>query len=136
MEIEFVYRVAVTDEQHQQLDAAAQRAVTLNRHITGYQLADPIDGYTVLAIRSGGHDRTQISRRFVAPIRSIFTKAKIPAQKVQLVSSLLVPNGRSLTLDTGRTPQGTFTDPALRQMLRDYGATLHQEPATDEATGS
>lgn len=132
MEVEFVYRVAATEEQHAALDAAATRAVTLNRNITSYQLAPLTDGHAILAIRSGGHDRSQITRRFVAPVRSLFTKAKIPAKSVQLVSSLLVPNGRSLTLETGRTPQGTFTDPALRQMFRDYGATLQQqEPATE-----
>lgn len=132
MEVEFTYAVTVTDTQHEQLDAAATRAVELNPYITWYQLSEIRDGRATLAIRSGGHDRSQITRRFVAPVRALFTRAKIPVRHVQLISSLLVPTARSLTLAEGRTPQGTFTDPALRQMLADHGRTLsdEEEPVT------
>lgn len=132
MEVEFTYAVALTEEQREALDVACDRAMTLNRNITGYQLSEIRDGSAILAIRSGGHDRSQITRRIVHPIRSVFTRAKIPARNVRLISSLLVPTGRSLTLEQGRTPKGTFTDPALRQMLSDYGDTLRaQQPATE-----
>lgn len=134
MEVEFTYIVTVTDEQHAALDAAAQRAVALKTQIARYTLSSTADGKAILNVTSApGHDRTAITRRFAAPIRALFTRAKIPVKHIQLISSLLVPTARSLTLAEGRTPPGTFTDPALRQMLADYGAARkREEPATGE----
>lgn len=134
MEVEFTYIVHVTDDQHAALSEAADRAVALKTQIARYTLSTVADGKAVFNVTSApGHDRTAITRRFAAPIRALFTRAKIPAKHIQLISSLLVPTARSLTLEQGRTPSGTFTDPALRQMLADYGAARQrEEPATGE----
>src|SRR5262245_26958152 len=128
VEVEFTYLVTVTPEQHTALHAAASRAVELNPYITWYKLSNRDSDQAVLAVRSTGHDRSHTTPRFVAPVRSLFTRAKTPAKHIRLISSLLVPTRRSLTLDEGRTPQGTFTDPALRQMLADHGQGLREEP--------
>lgn len=127
MEVEFSYTISgVTPEQVEALEFQCARTATLNRHLTGYEVGDLVNGDLELLLRSGGHDRSAIVRRIVAPIRGIFARAKIPIASITLTGSRIMPNGRNLTLAEGRTPKGTFTDPSLRQMLADQGAKVEE----------
>lgn len=100
--------------------AAGERAVKLNKNFSGFSIdAEGEDGRVRVALRSTGHDRSAIVRRIVSPIRSIFHRAGVASQRIHLMEQRVVPNGRSLTLEQGRTPKNTFTDPTLRSMLAD-----------------
>lgn len=127
MEVECTYRVTVVDAAAwTALADAAERAVRLNRNLTSYRIDTPEEGQEegFIHFTSCGHDKTAIVRRIIAPIRSVFTRAGIDASRVQVVATRILPNGRSLTAEQGRTPKGTFTDPMLRQILADHGATM------------
>lgn len=135
VEVEFTYLVQpATAEQRDAFEAAAERTAALNKHLSGYDVGPTIpagggngsrmpvgdDAQSFTArLYSGGHDRSAITRRIVAPIRNLFHRAGIPVTSIHLTGTRIMPTGRSLTADTGRTPKGTFTDPSLRQMLAD-----------------
>lgn len=130
VEVEFTYLIQpATAEQRDAFEASAERTAALNRHLTGYGVGELVtDRFDFLAsqepwfpvqLYSGGHDRSAITRRIVAPIRNLFHRAGIPVTSIHLTGTRIMPSGRSLTHDTGRTPKGTFTDPSLRQMLAD-----------------
>lgn len=119
MEVEFTYRVQGR-EGEAELEAACARAVQLNPHFSSYGIgaADDDDGFYV-TLRSVGHDKSAIARRIVAPIRSVFHRAKIDTGRIQLIEQRVMPTGRSLTAEEGRTRKGTFADESLNEMLAD-----------------
>lgn len=127
VEVEFVYKITgCSPEQWQQLQAAVDYVTAHNENFSHAEILPPGEqdtfGYAVM--RSTGHDKSAIMRRIVRPIRAVFIRAQIPIANVQLVSNSILPTGRNLTADEGRTPKGTFTSPMLRDMLADHGATL------------
>jgi len=127
MEVEFTYKITgASPQQWAALETACERAHRLNRNLAGYTLSPPQEdeesGQAVFL--STGHDQSAIKRKIVAPIRILFLKAGIVVDKIQLTGTRVLPTGRSLTLEQGRTPKNTFTDPNLGQMLADHGATL------------
>lgn len=129
MDVEFTYKITgASDEMWTALEVACERAVKLNQNFVSYALARPQEGEDVGqgVFIAHGHDQSAIKRKIVAPIRSLFIRAAIPISMIQLISTRIMPNGRSLTLTEGRTPKNTFTDPNLAQMMADYGATLKQ----------
>lgn len=120
MEVEFTYQVSGHDGWNE-LEAACVRAAAMNPHFTGFGILPPGEdeehGY--VALRSSGHDRSAIRRRIMAPIRSVFHRAKISTDRIMLIEQRVLPNGRSLTTEQGRTPKGTFADESLGEMLSD-----------------
>lgn len=119
MEVEFSYSIQGY-EGYEELEAACERAVQLNPAFSGYELGGgEDDSRFYVALRSTGHDRSAITRRIVAPIRSVFHRAKIDPCRISLIGQRVMPNGRSLTADEGRTRKGTFADESLIQMLAD-----------------
>jgi hypothetical protein len=123
MEVEFTYLVT-GHEKWTELEAACERAVRLNSNFQGFAILPPSEeeDHGFVSLRSGGHDRTAITRRILAPIRSIFHRAGVSIDRIHLIEQRVVPNGRHKTLAEGRTPQGTFADGSLRQMLRDHAS--------------
>lgn len=119
MEVEFTYRVTGR-EGYEELENACERAVLLNPHFSSYGMGadDDDDGFFV-CMRSTGHDRSAISRRVVAPIRSVFHRAKINPDRILLIGQRIMPTGRNLRHEDGRTPKGTFADESLSTMLAD-----------------
>lgn len=119
MEVEFTYRVTGI-EGWDALQASGTRAAELNKNISYFNVgrADTDDGGYVV-IRSGGHDQSAIVRRIVSPIRAIFHRAKIDTARIQLIGQRIMPTGRSLTHEEGRTPKGTFATESLVDMLAD-----------------
>jgi hypothetical protein len=120
MEVAFTYRVT-GHEGWAEMEAACVRAAGLNKNFTGFALLPPGEGedagYVVL--QSHGHDRSAITRRIIAPIRAIFHRAKVAPERIALIEQRVLPNGRALTVAEGRTPKNTFTDPSLREMMKD-----------------
>lgn len=119
-----MYRVTGTDR-WDELQAAAERAVALNRNFSGFTIERPSDGAVegTVRLRSRGHDRSAITRRIVAPIRAVFHRAGVTPNRIMLLQQTVLPTGRNKTLTEGRTPPGTFATAELRQMLAD-GATM------------
>lgn len=136
MELEFTYRIMGHDG-WDELEAAAARAVTLNRNFSFQAVLRPDGGgadigYGFLTLRTTGHDKSAITRRIVAPIRSIFIRAKVTSDRIQLISSRVMPTMRSATVEEGRAPMGTYTPPELKHILADEGRRLKAEkPATE-----
>jgi hypothetical protein len=128
MEVAFTYRVT-GHECWAEMEAACERAAALNKNFTGFAILPPGDeeeaGYVVL--QSTGHDRSAITRRILAPIRSIFHRAKVAPERINLIEQRVLPNGRALTVAEGRTPKNTFADPSLREMMREHA----DKPATE-----
>lgn len=129
MDVEFTYKITgASADMWEALEAACVRAAKLNPAFVDYALYPPQEdqdcGQALFVSR--GHDQSAIKRRIVAPIRTLFLKAKIAVPMIQLTGTRVLPNGRSLTVAQGRTPKYTFTDPNLGQMMADYGATLKQ----------
>jgi hypothetical protein len=119
MEVEFTYRVNGF-EGAEELEAACERAVQLNPAFSSYNIDTfDDDGGLYVRLRSTGHDKSAITRRIVAPIRSVFHRAKISTDRISLIGQRVMPNGRSLTAEEGRTKKGTFADESLIQMLAD-----------------
>lgn len=119
MEVEFTYSISGRDG-YEELEAACERAVMLNPHFSGFEIGDgETDDTFYVALRSTGHDRSAITRRIVAPIRSVFHRAKISTDRIQLIGQRVMPTGRSLSHEEGRTPKGTFADESLSAMLAD-----------------
>lgn len=121
MEVEFTYRVAGGDGRGE-LEEACIRAVALNPHFSSYELLTYDGGgdeHFYVTLRSVGHDKSAIARRIVAPIRSVFHRAKIDTSRIQLIGQRVMPTGRSLTAEEGRTRKGTFADESLNEMLAD-----------------
>lgn len=133
MQVEFTYRITgLTEAGWELLAAEVAKTGALNKRITSHEIMPPTDsdlsgGYIVLV--SGGHDRSAITRQIVRPIITMFHRAKVATHQIQLTGTRILPTGRNATLAEGRTPQGTFTDPALGQMLADHGATLRGHSA-------
>ena len=127
MEVAFTYKVT-GHENWAELEAACERAAGLNKNFTGFAVLPPGDeeeaGYVVL--QSHGHDRSAITRRIMAPIRSIFHRAKVDPQRINLIEQRVLPNARALTVAEGRTPKYTFMDASLREMMHEHT----QKPAT------
>lgn len=122
-----MYKINTVDnDDWARLAAALGYVAAHNDAIVFHEILEPGDGDThgYVIIRSSGHDRAAITRKIIRPIRAIFIRAKLPTDKVQVVSSSIRPTGRSLSLEEGRTPKNTFTPPMLRDMLADHGATL------------
>lgn len=119
MEVEFTYRVTGSVGM-EELEAACERAVKLNPAFSGYGIGatEDDDGFYV-CMRSEGHDRSAITRRIVAPIRSVFHRAKISTDRISLIGQRVMPTGRSLSHEEGRTKKGTFADESLSTMLAD-----------------
>lgn len=128
MEVEFVYEVSGPDR-WEELEAAAARAVKLNRNFTSYQIEVPAEGQTFGTVRlcSSGHNRSAIARRIVAPIRAVFHRAGVTPDRIRLIQQTIRPSGRHLTAEQGRTPKGTFASQELGQMLAD-AAKLEPSP--------
>lgn len=128
MDVEFTYKITgASADMWEALEAACHRAARLNPAFVDYSLYPPQgdeDSGQALFV-SRGHDQSAIKRRIVAPIRTLFIRAKITVPMIQLTGTRVLPNGRSLTVAQGRTPKYTFTDPNLGQMLADHGATLN-----------
>lgn len=120
MEVEFVYHITGRGN-WEELRHAAERAVRLNRNFTGFDIEPPADGEDsgVARLRSSGHDRSAISRRIVSPIRALFQRAGVTHDRITLMQQTVTPNGRSLKLNEGRTPKGTFATAELPEMLAD-----------------
>lgn len=134
MELEFTYRITGSGG-WDELEAAAQRAMAIGRHFSGYHIApwpaDNDSGYLIL--RSTGHDKSAVTRRIIAPIRNLFIRAGISNDRIQLIGSRIMPTMRSATVAEGRAPVGTYTPPELKHMLADEGRRLKAEkPATGE----
>ena len=121
MEVAFTYLVS-GHEGWAELEAACERAASLNKNFTGFAVLPPGEeeeaGYVVL--QSTGHDRSAIVRRILAPIRAIFHRAKIAPERINLIEQRVLPNGRALTAAEGRTPKNTFTDGSLREMMQEH----------------
>lgn len=120
MEVEFTYQVTGTDS-WEELEAACERAIRLNKNFTNFALLPPGGGeeHGYISLRSSGHDRSAIRRRIVAPIRSIFHRAGVAPSRIMLIEQRVLPNGRHLTVAEGRTPKGTFADESLAEMMSD-----------------
>lgn len=121
MEVEFSYKVTGAAGR-EELEVACERAVQLNPAFSSYELGlydGEDDEHLLVVLRSTGHDRSAITRRIVAPIRSVFHRAKIDPSRISLIGQRVMPTGRSLTAEEGRTRKGTFADESLIQMLAD-----------------
>lgn len=119
MEVEFTYSIRGY-EGYEELEAACERAVQLNPHFSGYEMgAGEDDSRFYVALRSTGHDRSAITRRIVAPIRSVFHRAKIDTGRISLIGQRIMPTDRNLRHEDGRTRKGTFADESLSTMLAD-----------------
>lgn len=127
MEVEFTYRITGR-EGWDRLEAACERAAKLNPRFSGYDITLPsVNDDGTISLRSVGHDRTQIVRRMVAPIRAVFHRAQIHWTRIHLIEQRVMPTKRNLTKETGRTPMNTYADPSLREMLKEHA----QQPATE-----
>lgn len=124
------YRVTgLTEAGWELLTLEAEKTVALNKTLVSCEVTPPTDsdtdgGYVVLV--AAGHDRSMIVRRIARPIIGFFNRAAVASRSVQLIGSRILPTARNLTLAEGRTPPGTYTDGALRQMLADHGDTLRE----------
>lgn len=121
MEVAFTYQVTGR-EGWAEIQAACERAAALNKNFTGFAVAPPSEeeeaGYVVL--QSHGHDRSAVTRRIMAPIRSIFHRAKVAPERISLIEQRVLPNARALTVAEGRTPKYTFMDASLREMMHEH----------------
>lgn len=123
MEVSFTYKIT-GGEGWAELQASCDRALKVNQRFTGFDVLPPGDGEThgYVIMCTEGHDRSAIVRRMVAPIRAVFTRARIASTRIQLMEQRVLPTKRNLTLAEGRTPPGTFADASLAEMLRDAAA--------------